>query len=96
MVPGPGHLTAETASESQPLLSPSQIEEAGLIPSQLDNAADEHDPSKQKDELTWRWYGFYGLLLILGILVVSLLIKGFIDAGDKDVSGAQLLSRFLL
>lgn len=37
------------------------------------------------DDLDWRWYTFYGVLTVLGIAILSLLIKGFIDSGDKEV-----------
>ena len=91
----PGHLATESdsAGELQPLLSPSQIEEAaGVATSQSENATEEHGKSEVKDGLTWRWYGFYGLLLIFSVLAVTLLIKGFIDAGDKDVGAASRCS----
>jgi len=90
MGPAPGHLDtkSDSAGERQPLLSPSQIEQAaGEATSHELNTTEteEHDASEVKDGLTWRWYTFYGLLLISSVLAVTLLIKGFIDAGDKDV-----------
>jgi len=45
-------------------------------------------PTKEDDDnINWRWYAFYGALAIVGTVVLGLLIKGFIDSGDKDVSG---------
>jgi hypothetical protein len=45
-------------------------------------------PTKEGgDDIDWRWYAFYAALGIVGVAVLALLIKGFIDSGDKDVSG---------
>jgi len=45
-------------------------------------------PTKEDgDDLNWRWYAFYGVLSLVGIALLALLIKGFIDSGDTDVSG---------
>jgi hypothetical protein len=88
MARAPEHLDTESdsAGELQPLLSPSQIEEAaGEATFQSETATEEEEEDEVKDGLTWRWYGFYCLLLVLSVLAVTLLIKGFIDAGDKDV-----------
>jgi hypothetical protein len=92
MGPAPGHLDTESG-ERQPLLSPSQIEQAaGEATSQSElNATEDPDAFEVKDGLTWRWYAFYGLLLISSVLAVTLLIKGFIDAGDKDVGACVLV-----
>ena len=37
------------------------------------------------DDLDWRWYTFYGVLITAGLVALTLLIKGFIDAGDTEV-----------
>lgn len=42
-------------------------------------------PVSKDDDLDWRWYTFYTLLTVLGLVALALLIKGFIDAGDNDV-----------
>jgi hypothetical protein len=45
-------------------------------------------PTKEDgDDIEWRWYAFYGVLTVVGIALLALLIKGFIDSGDTDVSG---------
>jgi len=45
-------------------------------------------PTKEDgDDIDWRWYAFYGVLSVVGIALLALLIKGFIDSGDTDVSG---------
>ena len=45
-------------------------------------------PTKEdSDNMDWRWYAFYGMLTVVGIALLVLLIKGFIDSGDTDVSG---------
>jgi len=43
------------------------------------------------NDLTWRRYASYGLLFTLSLIAFTLLIKGFIDAGDKDVSFRHLV-----
>ncbi|PPQ91536.1 hypothetical protein CVT25_008804 [Psilocybe cyanescens] len=37
------------------------------------------------DDLNWRWYTFYTVVIVGGLVALALLIKGFIESGDKDV-----------
>jgi hypothetical protein len=60
-----------------------------LVPS-VDGDPSITDPEEQRkiespDELGWKSYTVYGILSVLGLLVLTLLIKGFIDAGDVEV-----------
>ena len=70
------------SDERRPLLSPAQVEEGPFTGDEpLADA-----PPLDKEELTWRWFIFYGVSLSFALLAVTLLIKGFIDAGDTGVS----------
>jgi hypothetical protein len=75
------------ANERQPLLARTEdaepnIQERFLDP--RDPNAEPLTPVSKDDDLDWRWYTFYTLLTVLGLVALALLIKGFIDAGDKD------------
>lgn len=73
-------MAAASPSERQPLLPHSQV----VVRSDCDESTDiVRQPAK---DFTWRWYAFYGLLFALNSIALTMLIKGFIDAGDKDVS----------
>jgi hypothetical protein len=78
--------------ERQPLLVPSSSNGNGG--STTSTATDPEDQRKieRQDELGWKSYTFYGILLVIGLLVLTLLIKGFIDAGDVefDLRGALM------
>ena len=41
------------------------------------------------DKTGWKTWTTYGVLTVLGIVLLTLLIKGLIDAGDVDVSFAH-------
>ena len=71
--------------ERQPLLVPSS--EIGIIDQQNITTDDPEDQRKVEgsDELGWKSYTFYGILLVIGLGALTLLIKGFIDAGDTEV-----------
>jgi hypothetical protein len=76
----PASSNGDNPNERQPLLVPSG-------PS-LESVA--QDPEEQRkiarpDELGWKSYTIYSILCLLGLLALTLLIKGFIDAGDVEV-----------
>lgn len=58
-----------------------------LVPSDGEPITDPEDQRKieKLDELGWKSYTAYGILFVLGLLALTLLIKGFIDAGDVEV-----------
>lgn len=64
--------------ERQPLLAPSGT-------SSLESDPEEQRKIERPDELGWKSYTVYGILCLLGLLALTLLIKGFIDAGDVEV-----------
>lgn len=74
--------TLSLNSERQPLLSTPSTEQGGFDPQ-----ADEESvvPAPDKTETGWKTWTFYGISVILGLAALTLLIKGFIDAGDVDV-----------
>ena len=80
-------MTATTASdERQPLLPRTTDSE----PQSADNVQEELIDSDatappKADDLNWRAYTFYGVVLLAGLIALSLLIKGFIDSGEKEV-----------
>jgi hypothetical protein len=41
------------------------------------------------DKTGWKTWTSYGVLTVVGIVLLTLLIKGLIDAGDVDVSFAH-------
>lgn len=74
--------------ERQPLLARTEdaepnTQERFLVP--RDPNAEPLTPVSKDDDLDWRWYTFYTILTVLGLVALALLIKGFIDAGDNDV-----------
>ena len=76
----PASNNGDNGDERQPLLVPSDGEPISTIT----------DPEEQRkierlDELGWKSYTVYGILFVLGMLALTLLIKGFIDAGDVEV-----------
>ena len=76
----PASSNGDNVDERQPLLVPSDGEPISTI----------DDPEEQRkferpDDLGWKSYTAYGILFVLGLLALTLLIKGFIDAGDVDV-----------
>ena len=75
----------DDSDERRPLLSPAQVEEGPFTGDEPFVVSTDALPL-DKEELTWRWYIFYGVSLSFALLGVTLLIKGFIDAGDTDVS----------
>ena len=80
--------SANGPDERQPLLVRTEdaepnIQERFLDP--RDPNAEPLTPVSKEDDLDWRWYTFYTLLTVLGLVGMALLIKGFIDAGDNDV-----------
>ena len=75
---------SELFDETQPLLG------GGTQPGpedgdELENGVDEAPP----DKTGWKTWTSYGVLTVLGIVLLTLLIKGLIDAGDVDVSFAH-------
>ncbi|CAA7263764.1 unnamed protein product [Cyclocybe aegerita] len=68
--------------ERQPLLGQVNPPEDGVL-QEVEHGKVEEE-TVEVAELTWRWYAFYGALLVAGLVALTLLIKGFIDAGDKD------------
>jgi hypothetical protein len=76
----PASSNADNADERRPLLVPSDGEPISTIA----------DPEEQRkierpDKLGWKSYTAYGILFVIGLFALTLLIKGFIDAGDVDV-----------
>ena len=72
--------SGDNVNERQPLLVPSDEELVSTIT----------DPEEQRkierlEEFGWKSYTAYGILFVLGLLALTLLIKGFIDAGDVEV-----------
>ncbi|PPQ69002.1 hypothetical protein CVT26_001936 [Gymnopilus dilepis] len=67
------------SSERQPLL---RQEEDNVHVSA--DAPTSPTTTAKADDLDWRWYTFYGVLITAGLVALTLLIKGFIDAGDTD------------
>lgn len=67
--------------ERQPLLAVSD----GEIPISTTADPEEQRKLERPDELGWKSYTFYGVLFAVGLLSLTLLIKGFIDAGDMKV-----------
>jgi hypothetical protein len=85
----PASSNGDNTDERQPLLVPSDGEPISTIT----------DPEEQRkidrpDELGWKSYTAYGILLVLGLLTLTLLIKGFIDAGDAEVRKPSSYSTF--
>ena len=93
-------LACETLSLSTIMSSPAAREqsESPIRPeSRITTSNDEREPllgnesavstKEDGDDINWRWYAFYGVLSVVGIALLALLIKGFIDSGDTDVSG---------
>ncbi|KAJ3490270.1 hypothetical protein NLJ89_g11447 [Agrocybe chaxingu] len=69
--------------ERQPLLEP--VKQPGDdVLQEVERGEAEREEIVKVEELTWRWYALYGALLLVGLVALTLLIKGFIDAGDKD------------
>ncbi|KAH9475325.1 hypothetical protein JR316_0012436 [Psilocybe cubensis] len=80
-------------------------ERSPLLPSRNDDTTNVHvqfiEPdevvttSSKEDEFGWKWYTFYAALIVGGLVVLGLLIKGFIDSGDKDFDLAGALKSAL-
>jgi len=86
------------ANERQPLLqtdpiTPQEVEE-DHVPEYIERG--EAEEATKVEELTWRWYTFYGVLFLAGLVAMSLLIKGFIESGDKDVSAHSRLESTII
>ncbi|KAF8804146.1 mitochondrial carrier [Phlegmacium glaucopus] len=81
---------AVTCDECQPLLVASRSEEDIIINSFTD--PEDQRKLERSDVLGWKSYSFYGLSSTIGLLGLTLLIKGFIDAGDMkfDLRGALM------
>ena len=80
----PASSNGDNVDERQPLLVPSGGIDGELISSTITDP-EEQRKVERPDELGWKSYIVYGILFVLGLLAVTLLIKGFIDAGDVDV-----------
>ncbi|KAF9039316.1 mitochondrial carrier protein [Panaeolus papilionaceus] len=52
------------------------------------------DPVKAEG-LGWRWYTFYGALLVAGLVVLALLLKSFIQSGNTEFDLAGALKKAL-
>ena len=76
----PASSNGDNVDERQPLLIPSNGEPISTI-------SDPEDQRKieRPDDLGWKSYTAYGISLVLGLLALTLLIKGFIDSGDVEV-----------
>ena len=76
----PASSNGDNVDERQPLLVPSDGEPISTI-------TDPEDQRKieRPEDLGWKSYTVYGILFVLGLLALTLLIKGFIDAGDVEV-----------
>ena len=75
----PASSNGDNVDERQPLLVPSDGEPISTL-------TDPEDQRKiARDELGWKSYTAYGILFVLGLLALTLLIKGFIDSGDVEV-----------
>ena len=78
-------MAATKTSELQPLLPHSQVTATAVRSDTVVND-DSNTVGQPANGLTWRWYACYGLLFALTLIALTLLIKGFIDAGDQGVS----------
>ncbi|KAF8907078.1 mitochondrial carrier [Gymnopilus junonius] len=85
---------SQTASgdERQPLLTPQRPDEENVHAQFVENG---ENVSPKADDLDWRWYAFYGALITGGLVALALLIKGFIESGDKDFDLAGALKSAL-
>ena len=81
-----------TGDERQPLLAvvASGSDEDIITTSSID--PEEQRKLERPDELGWKSYTIYGILFVLGLLGLTLLIKGFIDTGDVEVRAPVLQS----
>ncbi|KAF8966750.1 mitochondrial carrier [Flammula alnicola] len=72
--------------ERQPLLTTSSDAEGSVHERFLDTRDPDAIPVApvKGEELDLLWYAFYGALIVGGTVALSLLIKGFIESGDKD------------
>jgi hypothetical protein len=86
--PNPSPQSNIIIDERQPLLVPSSSSSSLSSGNGDFTTTDLEDQRKieRQDELGWKSYTFYGILLVIGLLVLTLLVKGFIDAGDVEVS----------
>lgn len=87
----PASSNGDNFDERQPLLVPSESIDGEPISTITD--PEEQRKIERQDELGWKSYTVYGILFVLGLLAVTLLIKGFIDAGDVEVRKPFSLSR---
>ncbi len=85
-----------SSNERQPLLAKPADEESlepGLSSSEpqpdTPDTTTTTDTTEKDVDWTWTSIAWYAGLTTLGLIALGLLIKGFIDAGDTDVS-AQL------
>jgi hypothetical protein len=76
----PASSNCDNVDERQPLLIPSDGE-----PNSTLTDCEEQRKIERQDELGWKSYTAYGILFVLCLLALTLLIKGFIDAGDVEV-----------
>lgn len=76
----PASSNGDNVDERQPLLVPSDGEPISTI-----TDPEDHRKIERPDDLGWKSYTVYGILFVLGLLALTLLIKGFIDAGDVEV-----------
>lgn len=89
----PASSNDDSVDERQPLLVPSGIVDGEPISTITD--PEEQRKIEVPDELGWKSYTVYAILFAVGLLAVTLLIKGFIDAGDVEVRKSFLSSTFL-
>ncbi|KAF9523304.1 mitochondrial carrier domain-containing protein [Crepidotus variabilis] len=91
--------TATSTDERQPLLQSTEDSNHAVV--DMTSEGEVHrrefgEPETGKVEhLTWNWVAFYVVLFIGGLVALGLLIKGFIDAGDKDFDLAGALKMAL-
>lgn len=77
---------AATPDERQPLLPTTTESTPQTEDNEQEQLLDDVQPTPKEDDLGWRAYAFYTTIILAGTVALSLLIKGFIDSGDTNVS----------
>ncbi|TFK38336.1 mitochondrial carrier domain-containing protein [Crucibulum laeve] len=93
--------TEGAQGERQPLLTPGDVvayerndEENARTPL-IAPTEDDEEEVVPKEPWGWKWWTFYGVLGVTGIVLLALLIKGFIDSGDVDFDLGKALKSAL-
>jgi len=81
--------------ERQPLLVPSSSSSSSGNGDSPTTDLEDQRKIERQDGLGWKSYTFYGILLVIGLLVLTLLVKGFIDAGDVEFDLGEALMKAL-